>query len=206
MLLHSCWSIIFNMLSGLDLNSKGSKNHLEMELENRFGKEKGNSFSIPSLLQFRPVGHFFPYWLTWPLAQLSPRRPNSPRQPASPARPPSLRTATAAARSSCFSFLGQPNTAGQPPPLPPFSLSLIARARTSAPSPTSCAPRARSSTTAAAPTPSCGSISPRPRLYKTEPSPSPSSLLSPPLRFRVHQCSSKPQPSNRGAPRSAVRP
>ena len=57
MLMHSCWSIVFNMLSGFDLNSKGSKNHLEMELENLFGKRKGNTFPSPSLFQFGLLAH-----------------------------------------------------------------------------------------------------------------------------------------------------
>ena len=56
MLMHSSCSILFNMLSGFDLNSKGFKTHLKINLEIWFGKRKGNSFPPPSLPHFRPAG------------------------------------------------------------------------------------------------------------------------------------------------------
>ena len=68
MLMHSCWSIVFNMLSGIDLNSKGSKKLL---FENGIGKfiwkkRKFISLSPPFLafgllarfLPRRPAGHY----------------------------------------------------------------------------------------------------------------------------------------------------
>ena len=72
MWMHSYWSIVFNMLSGFDLNSKGSKNHLEMELENLYGKRKG--FLFPPLPFFNSACWPFlspPAWLGL-LAQLFP--------------------------------------------------------------------------------------------------------------------------------------
>lgn len=86
MLMQSCWSIVFNMLSGFDLNSKGSKNHLEMELEKIILKKKRLSFPSPFLLQFGLLAISFPAGLAWPAGPFS-------RRPAhlSPSPPPVFR-------------------------------------------------------------------------------------------------------------------
>jgi len=146
MLMHSCWSIVFNMLSGFDLNSKGSKNHLEMELENLFGKRKGNTFPSPSLLQFCPAGPLLPrasLLALLPFPSVGPAQ--SGWQPLLPCLLPS-RPLTAWPRPS------EPSpTSARPAPAPSHDAT-------------------------AAPTPRRGSVSPRaPCLYKkgAEPFPAP---------------------------------
>ena len=61
MLMHSCCSILFNMLSGFDLNSKGFKNHLEMNLEIDLEKKEKEILSKPLPSSFWPIGPF-PRW------------------------------------------------------------------------------------------------------------------------------------------------
>ena len=120
MLMHSCWSIVFNMLSGFDLNSKRSKNHLEMELENLFGKRKGNTF-LPLPSSFWPPAQLSPLaQLPLPLALLSP----VPAQPRA--------TQQGAGLAPHAQLL---------PRLHPVPQPLTAWARLPAPSPTSRAPR-----------------------------------------------------------------
>ena len=103
MLMHSCWSIVFNMLSGFDLNSKRSKNHLEMELKILFGKRKGNTFllhflisgllAISLLAQFPPPAQLpppaGPLGFPFPSPASSRAGPAWARQPLSPHRPSS---------------------------------------------------------------------------------------------------------------------
>ena len=138
--MHSCCSIVFNMLSGFDLNSKGFKKSFGNEFGNLIWKKKRKFFPSPSLLHFGLLAHFLP------------RRP---------AGLPSLFLS-----SPPVFFLGRLNRASwQPlPPRPPsFSLPLMAWAHLSAPSLTSRASRTVKPQPPPRPSRVVGASSPAPR-------------------------------------------
>ena len=92
MLMHSCCSILFNMLSGFDLNSKRIQNSFENKFGNLIWKKKRKFFSPSPFLILAagptsppagPVGR----WPSLPPRQPSPTEPSKRAGPATVAAP-----------------------------------------------------------------------------------------------------------------------
>ena len=88
MYVHTCCCTFIFVMSGFNLNSKGSKNYLKTNLKKIIQKNKKEFIS--SLLHFlsiRPAGHSCPAGLAWPAGQISPARSPPPAFLLGPAQP-----------------------------------------------------------------------------------------------------------------------